>query len=477
MRQTGRRLCNLPIVTSNYRELNAVRRQFWQIGLLLALGMGVPVDAAESFASAYISEFMASNTRGLSDDDGERSGWIEIHNGGTATINLNGWFLTDNATNLTRWRFPGVALLPDKYLVVFASAKNRTNDPAHLHTNFRLNSKGGYLALVGLATNVVSEFSPKYPKQSVDVSYGRVRGEPAIHGPMPRPTPGRPNPANGSGFAPQVVFSRAGGGFTDPFGVQLSSPASRTVIRYTLDGSLPTVRSAVYSAPLLITNTTYVRARTFQDGLLPGPPHGEAYLKLSTNMIGFTSTLPVLVMDTFGNNVPTSTHGSFVYLSFFEPNATRKPRSSNSRLGDSRPIPRAALPHAGLKEGANGQAGNLQKTSLTNPPTLTTRAGFHVRGSTSSGFRQSPFAVQFVDEFNEEQHLSLAGLPAESDWVLYAPNDYDLAMIHNPLVYQLSRDMGRYSPRTRFVEVFVGETFITMGSTCSQKKSRSAGTG
>src|SRR5258706_4068646 len=35
------------------------------------------------------------------------------------------------------------------------------------------------------------------------------------------------------------------------------------------------------------------------------------------------------------------------------------------------------------------------------------------------------------------------------------PNDYDLAMIHNPFVYQLSRDIGRYSSRTRFVEVFV----------------------
>src|SRR5205814_3747324 len=72
-----------------------------------------------------------------------------------------------------------------------------------------------------------------------------------------------------------------------------------------------------------------------------------------------------------------------------------------------------------------------------------------------SGFRQSPFAIKFLDEFNAERPLSPIGLPAESEWVLYPPNDYDLAMIHNPFVYQLSRDMGRYSSRTRFVEVFV----------------------
>lgn len=63
--------------------------------------------------------------------------------------------------------------------------------------------------------------------------------------------------------------------------------------------------------------------------------------------------------------------------------------------------------------------------------------------------------MQFVDEFNHEQHLSALGLPANSDWVLYAPDMYDPVMIHNPFVHQLSRDMGRYSPRTRFLEVYL----------------------
>src|SRR5256885_787107 len=82
-----------------------------------------------------------------------------------------------------------------------------------------------------------------------------------------------------------------------------------------------------------------------------------------------------------------------------------------------------------------------RETSLRSAPTLTTRGGFHVRGSTSSGFPQSPFAVKFVDEFNEEESLSPVGLPADSDWVLYGPNVYDPVMIHNPFVYQLSRDI------------------------------------
>jgi len=388
------------------------------MGLWLVSSLALPLVAADTFRSVYLSEFLADNQGGLRDDDGDLSPWIELHNGGAASVNLAGWFLTDSPTNLTKWRFPGVALLPAKEMVVFASAKNRTNDLAHLHTNFRLDAKGNYLALVNRATNVVSELSAA--PQSPNVSDGRVRGEPALRGRFVRPTPGKPNASGGPGFAPEVEFSKPAGTFIEAFTVELFSRAANApglVIRYTMDGTLPTSRSSVYSSPLLVTNTTYLRARAYQEGLLPGPPGSVAFPKLSTNALEFTSTLPVLVMDTFGRSVPVSAQESFVHLSFFDP--------------------------------VNG------KTSLTNPPVFTTRAGHRVRGSSSSGMPQSSFAITFLDEFNNEKSHAALGLPAESDWVLYAPNAYDPVLIHNPFIHQLSRDMGRYSPRTRFVEVFV----------------------
>jgi len=43
----------------------------------------------------------------------------------------------------------------------------------------------------------------------------------------------------------------------------------------------------------------------------------------------------------------------------------------------------------------------------------------------------------------------------DSDWAMYAPNELDLSLIHNPLAYQLSREIGRPAPRTRFVEVLL----------------------
>lgn len=391
---------------------------FWKsflASVLFALSLGASLRAADRFNSVYLSEFLADNQRGLRDDDGDRSGWIELHNGSIAMVNLGGWFLTDDPANLMKWRFPSVGLLPDKSMVVFASAKNRTKDLAHLHTNFRLDKKGSYLALVNAATNVVSEFAAA--TQSADVSDGRLRGQPGIRVHFMRPTPGRHNADSGAGFAPEPIFSKAGGNFTEPFSVELSSGAVGAKIRYTLDGTMPTGASPIYAAPLQITNTTSLRARTFQDGLLPGPPHSEVYLQLNTNVTGFHSTLPLLIMDTLGRDVPVSSQGSLVHLSFHEP--------------------------------VNGM------TSLTNRPTLTTRAAFHVRGSTSAGMPQQGFAVKLIDEFNEEKNRPVLGLPSESDWILYAPNFYEPVMIHNPFIHQLSRDLGRYSPRTRFVEVYL----------------------
>jgi hypothetical protein len=396
---------------------NSLRRRFCLASLGCGLALAASAWAANSFNSVYISEFLTEDRHPKPESGGEAPGWIELYNGGPDVVNLAGWFLSHTPTNLTQWRFPAVGILPGSYLVIYTSGTGRTNDLAHLHTNFRLAKEGGYLALVGRATNVVSDFGRAYPRQSPNVSYGRVQGEPELCGYFLQPTPGKPNENSGPGFAPKVVFSHASGSFLVPFALELSCRSTNAVIRYTLDGHLPNRSSAAYRAPILITNSCYVRARVYQEGLLPGPPQSGTYLWLAADARGFTSRLPVLVMDTFGSGRATSARSSAVHLSFYEP--------------------------------VNG------RTSLTNSPALTIRGGFHVRGSTSAAMPQTGFAVQVLDEFDHEQHVAVLGLPANSDWVLYAPTEYDSAIIHNPFVHQLSRDLGHYSPRTRFLEVYL----------------------
>ena len=90
--------------------------------LLCALLAATPLRAADN---VILTEFVASNGTGLLDEDGSHQDWIEIYNAGTNTVNLLNWSLTDSAGTLTKWRFPSTNIGPGKFIVVFASNKNR----------------------------------------------------------------------------------------------------------------------------------------------------------------------------------------------------------------------------------------------------------------------------------------------------------------------------------------------------------------
>jgi hypothetical protein len=146
----------------------------------------------------WISEFMAQNKNGLVDDYGAHSDWIEIHNPTQTDVNLDGWSLTDATANLSECRFPAMTLPKGGYLLVFASGKAPgttiiTGPGGQLHTNFSLNKDGEYLALVQPdGTTVASQFSPAFPVQSPDISYGWSR-DLTTKGFFTLPTPGATN--------------------------------------------------------------------------------------------------------------------------------------------------------------------------------------------------------------------------------------------------------------------------------------------
>src|SRR2546426_1626325 len=107
-------------------------RKFLPAFLLCALTWEFTVPAA---SQVIISEFMADNTHTLADEDGSYEDWIEIYNGGSSPVNLDGWYLTDAVGDLTQWRFPSTNLSARGFLVVFASGKNRRVPGAPLHTS------------------------------------------------------------------------------------------------------------------------------------------------------------------------------------------------------------------------------------------------------------------------------------------------------------------------------------------------------
>ena len=383
----------------------------------------------------FITEFMADNSgdglNAIRDEDGDGSDWIEIYNSDQSVGNIGGWFLTDATNNLAKWRIPNGTTIPGRgYLVVFASGKNRTNVAGRLHTNFQLNNDGEYLALLNPLTNIVSQFSPTYPSQQEDVSYGRDRVNLDLIGYYTVPTPGSNNVTSGVGFGPEVHFSYTNGTFITPFNLTLSVDDSNSVIRYTIVNTaqnvgnatnIPTPTSTLYTGPIQVNGTMQVRARAFPNtpGFFPGPPRTESYIQLAGGTTTFTSDLPIVVIHTMG---PGAISGGF-----------------------------PSLDNSVIIQCFDNDGGTA---SLNKPPQLVTRAGINLRGSSTQGYPKSSWAVELWDEFNNDVEKSFLGLPQESDWVLYAPNAFDLSLMHNPIMHKFARDMGYYSSRTRFVEVF-----------------------
>lgn len=96
------------------------------------------------------------------------------------------------------------------------------------------------------------------------------------------------------------------------------------------------------------------------------------------------------------------------------------------------------------------------RTALLGAPQNSGRARLRIRGSSSSNLDKKAYDLELWDADDDgDRDDPLLGLPEDADWVLYAPYYWDNAMVRNPLAYQLSRDLDRYAPRTRFVEVFV----------------------
>lgn len=72
-----------------------------------------------------------------------------------------------------------------------------------------------------------------------------------------------------SGGAPpaaQPTFSQAGGLFTSPFDLSISSTTENASIYYTTDGTTPTTSSTLYTAPITISQTTTVKAIATANG-------------------------------------------------------------------------------------------------------------------------------------------------------------------------------------------------------------------
>ena len=229
-------------------------------------------------------------------------------------------------------------------------------------------------------------------------------------------TPGVHNGAGFPGVSGIPTFSRASGLFTAPFSLTITATAPGAVIRYTLDGTDPTATNGtIYSGPIAVSDSARIRARVFEPGLAPGQVVTRFYAKLAAEISSFSSNLPIVVVDTFGDGI----------------NQTFLAETLTS-----------IIPVTG------------SRATITDAPGFAGRAGLRIRGSSSTGFPKKQYFLETWDDARGDLDVSLLGMPSSSDWILYAPYT-DKTLMRDVLAYKWSNDIGRYAVRTRYVEVYL----------------------
>ena len=266
-------------------------------------------------AHLVINEIQSSNSSTIADEDGDHPDWIEIYNAGGQSVNLQGYGLSDDTASPFKWTFPSYVLEANRYLLVFASDKDRKSGP-YFHTNYAIKSGGEPIVLTAPDGTTVDELPPiSIP---VEMSYGRKPDAQSTMMFFSSPTPGRPNFTTGYyGTLTAPLFSRVRGFYTSAFNLTLTSTVSGATIRYTTDGSAPTESSPVYSGPISIPSgtgtsfaTTVVRARLFKDGYMPSPVATHTYFVSSNAASKYN--LPIVSLVTDSKNFFDSEIGIYV---------------------------------------------------------------------------------------------------------------------------------------------------------------------
>lgn len=115
-----------------------------------------------------INEFMADNETTVTDQDGDYDDWIELYNNGSEDLNLEGYFLSDDAADPYQWIFPDTTIMAGGFLIVWA---DDDGDQEGLHANFKLSASGETIVLSDNNMNLLDEVT--YLQQKPDTTTGR----------------------------------------------------------------------------------------------------------------------------------------------------------------------------------------------------------------------------------------------------------------------------------------------------------------
>ena len=260
-----------------------------------------------------INELMQSNIECIMDDINEfPDSWVELYNPTDAAINLKDYKISNKNKANKAWQLPNMTIAAKSYVVIYCDKEGKEDN--RLHADFRLESgKDGNLYLFK-GSEVVDKLEAMAKMPAPDVAYGRKTDGADEWGYQLTATPGKANCGeicNAKHILGAPVFSQNGrvvkGSST--IKVELSLPEDApegAVIRYTTNGSEPTISSTKYTSAINISSTKVIRAKVFCNGWLSPMSSAQSYIFHPRSM-----TIPIFSVQTNDKYLNDSKIGLF----------------------------------------------------------------------------------------------------------------------------------------------------------------------
>lgn len=247
------------------------------------------VDGQMKFQSEYIktpkdliiNEAMNSNYEYLPQNGGNYYDWIELYNNSNKTIKLSDYCLTTSTNSVCEFKLPKVELKKGEYYIVMASGETNLSNDSYVHAPFKLSSvEGLYLTKSGeiIDTLFMSE---------VPAGYSIGKSDDGIYY-FSKPTPKAKNSNGTMSISYLPTADKKSGVYNNTDSIEVALTGGDKIY-YTLDGSVPTTSSKVYSSPLTIKKTTVLRIMSKDDGKLKSNTNTYSYIMNENHNINVMS--------------------------------------------------------------------------------------------------------------------------------------------------------------------------------------------
>jgi len=244
-----------------------------------------------SNAQIIINEYSASNLDNIKDHFNKTEDWVEIYNPGNENIDIGSWFLSDKEDDLAKWAFPpNTVISANGFLKVFCSGNDGFYADEY-HTNFKLTQTKGddILAISNTSKNIVDFVELNLTLTEHSNCRDADGGENWMICTKPSIGSSNNNSIKAKRYTTVPIMDLKAGFYEGMQTVTITNQEANSVLRYTIDGSNPLPDSPVYDSPVIISETTVVKAKAYSNDvdILPGR------MEFNTYFIDESFSLPV----------------------------------------------------------------------------------------------------------------------------------------------------------------------------------------